>query len=101
MRRHPVQLYETIGLLAVSALVWRMIDRGAQPAAPFLTALAGYGLTIWFVEAFRAAETTAIMFGGLRVMQVVGLVLALAALVGFRSLATAANVGSDEPASET
>lgn len=101
VRRHPVQLYEAVGLLAVAALVWRMIERGARPAAPFLTALAGYGLTIWFVEAFRAAETTAIMVGGLRTGQVVGLALALAALVGFRSLATAAAAPGDEPASET
>jgi len=100
-RRHPVQLYEAVALLAAAALVWRMTGRRARPAAPFLTALAGYGLTIWFVEAFRAAETTATLFGRLRTMQVVGLALALAALVGLRALAPAADAQSDEPAAET
>lgn len=95
MRRHPVQLYEAIALLLVAALVWRMIRRGARAGAPFLAALAGYGLAIWFVEAFRAAETTATILGGLRTGQVVGLILALGALVGFRALATTADAARE------
>lgn len=100
VRRHPAQLYEAVALLAVAALVWSMIRRGARRGAPFLAALAGYGLTIWFVEAFRAPEMAATMLGGLRVAQVVGLALALAALVGFRALATRPDALPEEPARE-
>jgi phosphatidylglycerol:prolipoprotein diacylglycerol transferase len=88
VRRHPVQVYEAIGLLAVAALVWNMIGNGARRGAPFLTALAGYGLTIWFVEAFRAPEATTTIAGGMRSSQVVGLALAVLALIGFRFLVT-------------
>jgi phosphatidylglycerol:prolipoprotein diacylglycerol transferase len=98
IRRHPVQLYEALALLAVAALVWSMIRRGARSGTPFLAALAGYGLAIWLVEAFRAAEATATVFGGFRAGQVLGLLLALVALVGFRSLQPPANARAEEPA---
>jgi phosphatidylglycerol---prolipoprotein diacylglyceryl transferase len=98
--RHPVQLYEALALLAVTALVWRMLRRGARAGAPFLAALVGYGLVTWLVEAFRAAETAATMLGGLRTAQVLGLLLALAALVGFRALATETDSLPEQPAPE-
>lgn len=98
--RHPVQLYEALALLAVAALVWRMLRRGARSGAPFLAALAGYGLVIWFVEAFRAAETAGTMAGGFRTAQVIGLALALVALFGFRALATSSAAAAEEPAPE-
>jgi phosphatidylglycerol:prolipoprotein diacylglycerol transferase len=98
--RHPVQLYEALALLAVAALVWQMLRRGARSGAPFLAALAGYGLVIWFVEAFRAAETAATMAGGFRTAQVIGLALALAALLGCRALAPSRAATAEEPVPE-
>jgi phosphatidylglycerol---prolipoprotein diacylglyceryl transferase len=98
IRRHPVQLYEALALTAVAALVWSMIRRGARSGAPLLTALAGYGLATWFVEAFRSPELSATLAGGLRTMQVVGLLIALVALLGFRALAPAS---SAEPSRES
>jgi phosphatidylglycerol:prolipoprotein diacylglycerol transferase len=97
VQRHPVQLYEGLALGAVAALVWSMIRRGARIGAPFLTALAGYGLVTWFVEAFRAPELSATLAGGLRTMQVVGLLMALVALLAFRALTPTA---AEEPATE-
>jgi phosphatidylglycerol:prolipoprotein diacylglycerol transferase len=98
LRRHPVQLYEAAGLLAVAALVWSLIARGARQGAPFLLALVGWGLVTWFVEAFRAPELAATIASGMRLMQVVGLLIALLALLGFRSLAPTPNSLPDQPA---
>jgi phosphatidylglycerol:prolipoprotein diacylglycerol transferase len=98
LRRHPVQLYEAVALLAVAAVVWNMIGRGARQGAPFLCALAGWGLVTWFVEAFRATELAATMAGGIRLMQVIGLVIALAALLGFRALASTPDSLPDQSA---
>ncbi|MCU0510324.1 MAG: prolipoprotein diacylglyceryl transferase [Anaerolineae bacterium] len=85
LRRHPVQLYEAAGLLAVAALTWRLTGH-AREGATFLCALAGWGLVTWFVEAFRAPELSQTILGGLRLMQVVGLLAALLALLGFRRM---------------
>lgn len=100
LRRHPVQLYEAAGLLAVAGLVWSMIARGARPGAPFLCALVGWGLVTWFAEAFRAPEMAATIGGGLRLMQVVGLAVALAALLGFWSMAAQGEKPSEDAAPE-
>jgi prolipoprotein diacylglyceryltransferase len=87
VRRHPVQIYEVVGFLAVALFVWRMVRVGTRSGSVALVALLGWGLVNWFVEAFRAPDVTATVLGGFRLNQVLGLVAALAALVGLRCLA--------------
>jgi phosphatidylglycerol:prolipoprotein diacylglycerol transferase len=82
--RHPSQIYEALAALIVAALVGRMLRLGSLPAAAALVALAGYGLSRWLLEPFRAES--AVILGGLRAAQVWGLALVLAALAGLRLL---------------
>ena len=86
--RHPVQMYEAIALTAVAAYVLYLIRLGSRGGAPALTALLGFGLTLWLVEAFRSTDVTATVLGGLRSGQVLGLALAIAALLGLRYFST-------------
>jgi len=86
--RHPVQAYEAIAFAAVAAYVLRLIRLGSRGGGPALIALLGYGFTLWFVEAFRSTDVTARVLGSLRLGQVLGLVLVIAALLGLRYLAT-------------
>lgn len=93
VRRHPVQLYEAIGFVAVGLFVWSMIRRherrsGSRPGAIALVALLGWGLVKWLVEAFRSPEVTATLFGGMRLGQMLGLAAALVAMLGLRYLST-------------
>ncbi|MGE5602265.1 MAG: prolipoprotein diacylglyceryl transferase [Nitrososphaerales archaeon] len=88
VRRHPVQVYEALGLLAVALFVLSVIRAGGRSGFPALIALLGWGLVEWLVEAFRAAEVTSTLPGGLRLGQVLGLAVALVALIGLRHLAT-------------
>ena len=84
--RHPSQVYEALAALAVAGLVLRMIRQGSRPGAAALVALAGYGLSRWLLEPFRAPEVSATILGGLRSAQVLGLAAALIALWGLRVL---------------
>ncbi len=84
--RHPSQAYEALAALAVALVVLHMIRRGSRPGAAALVALAGYGLSRWLLEPFRAPEVSPVMLGGLRAAQVWGLGVALAALWGLRRL---------------
>ena len=84
VQRHPVQLYEAIALAAVAAYVLNVIRLGSRRGVPALIALLGYGLVMWFVEAFRATEVTATVLGGVRVGQLLGLSAAILALLGLR-----------------
>lgn len=88
VERHPVQIYEAIALLMAAAYVLHLIRQGSRGGAPALTALLGYGLTLWFLEAFRSTEVTTTVLVGLRLGQVLGLALAVLALVGLRYLST-------------
>ncbi len=83
--RHPSQVYEALAALAVALLVLRMIRQGGRPGAAALVALAGYGLSRWLLEPFRAAEVSPVMLGGLRAVQVWGLGGALMAMWGLRA----------------
>ncbi len=96
VRRHPVQVYEALGLAAVAFLVLSMLRSGARSGAAALTALLGWGLVEWFVEAYRAADVTGTVLGGARAGQVLGLVVAVFALLGLRALSLAADRPGDE-----
>ncbi len=85
--RHPSQAYEAFAALAVAGLTLRMIRQGSRSGAAALIALAGYGLSRWLLEPFRAAEVSPLILGGLRAAQVWGLAVALGALAGLRALA--------------
>lgn len=80
VRRHPSQVYEALALLGAAALAASMLRRGSKPGVGAWVGLLGYGLTRWLLEPFRAES--AVMLGGLRVAQVIGLLLALIALGG-------------------
>jgi len=83
--RHPSQVYEALAALAVALLALWLIRQGGRPGAAALVALAGYGLSRWLLEPFRAAEVSPVILGGLRAAQVWGLAVALAALWGVRA----------------
>lgn len=84
--RHPSQAYETLAALAVALLALRVIRHGGRPGAAALIALAGYGLSRWLLEPFRAAEVSPVILGGLRAAQVWGLAVALVALWRLRAV---------------
>lgn len=92
--RHPSQVYEALAALAVAVLAGRIATRGGAPGAAALVALAGYGLSRWLLEPFRAES--AVMLGGLRAAQVWGLAVALVALAGLRAIGRRPQLG--EPA---
>ncbi len=87
VRRHPVQIYEALGLLAVALFVLSVIRAGSRRGVPALIGLLGWGLVTWLVGAFRAPEVAAAVLGGLRLEQVLGLGAAVLALIGLRRLA--------------
>ena len=105
VRRHPVQAYEALGFLGVAAVSCAALRAGARlkiadgkskmgvrPGALALTALLGWGLVVWFVEAFRTPEVAPTfgwpaLLGGVRVWQVVGLGAALVAMGALRARA--------------
>ncbi|MCX6031246.1 MAG: prolipoprotein diacylglyceryl transferase [Chloroflexi bacterium] len=76
--RHPVQLYEALAGLITLAAVGSVVKRGSRPGIAAWVAVLGYGLSRWLLEPFRAES--AIILGGLRVAQVLGLAAALLAL---------------------
>lgn len=87
VRRHPVQVYEALGLLAVAAFVLAKMRR-IRPGVAFFMALLGWGLVRWLIEAFRSPDVSAMLVGGLRLAQVIGLAVALLGMIGLRYLAT-------------
>lgn len=94
--RHPSQAYEALAALIVAVLAGRIAARGGAPGMAALVAVAGYGLSRWLLEPFRAAEVSPVMLGGLRAAQVWGLAAALAALWGLRAVGRRAQ-RSDDP----
>ena len=91
VRRHPVQAYEALGLLAVGLFVLSLTRSDRDSGDPrkgtvALIALLGWGLVEWLVEAFRSPDVVSTLLGGIRTGQVLGLGAALVALLALRYL---------------
>jgi len=83
--RHPVQLYASAGFLTALGATLLFQHRGGLGSTA-LIAFLGYGLTVWLFEPFRAES--AVILGGLRAFQVLGLAVALLALYLLRPAIT-------------
>jgi phosphatidylglycerol---prolipoprotein diacylglyceryl transferase len=70
--RHPVQLYELLFWVLAAALIWRAGTAIPAPGLLFLLFIVFYGAAGVLIEPFRAQSM--LTFGGLRAMQVMGLV---------------------------
>lgn len=81
VRRHPVQIYEILaGLLALGLWWWATMPRYREVSGrPALLALAVYAGGRLFVEAYR--DNAWLALDGIRVVQVISLVVLLAALI--------------------
>lgn len=75
--RHPVQLYEMSAMLITLAVLWRQ-QRAIRMGRSMWTMILGYGLTRLLFEPFRAESW--LWPGGYRGAQVLGLLMALAAI---------------------
>jgi phosphatidylglycerol:prolipoprotein diacylglycerol transferase len=81
--RHPTQIYELITSLLISGLIWfRKAD--SPPGTLFLNFVALTATSRLFLEAFRGDST--LIFGGLRLAQVIAWVVLAAALFANESL---------------
>ena len=76
--RHPVQIYEAIGLLGILAILWWRRERRPFDGHSFLLFVALAAGSRTFLEGFRAE--TATMANGVRTVQVVALLILLGAV---------------------
>lgn len=76
--RHPVQVYELLGVVAVMALIWAFLDR-VRSGYVALVAIAGYAAVRLLVDAFRDQPAT--IGDGFRLTQVIALVALLLVLM--------------------
>jgi phosphatidylglycerol:prolipoprotein diacylglycerol transferase len=87
--RHPSQIYELIASLLIFCWVWlRKAD--TAPGVTFLTFTALIASARLFLEAFRGDST--LIFGGLRLAQVIAWIILAAALFASESLRRVAKV---------
>lgn len=96
--RHPVQLYETVALLAILGILWWLRERRSFDGYLFTLFVALYTGSRLFLEAFRAE--TPLMAGGVRTVQVValGVMLGAAGYLYHRHFLTAEDApGGDVP----
>lgn len=77
-RRHPTQVYELIAALLIFGWVWSQ-KADAHSGMLFLTFTAATAAARLFLEAFRGDST--LIFGGLRLAQVIAWIALAAALV--------------------
>jgi len=91
VQRHPSQVYELLAaLITLGGVLWMLRTRDRRGAVAWVAVL-GYGLSRWLLEPFRAESVT--VLGGLRVAQIVGLVMALVALWALRGRGKLARTG--------
>jgi phosphatidylglycerol:prolipoprotein diacylglycerol transferase len=83
VRRYPSQLYEAAAALLAAVAALRTGGLWVRPGTAAWTALLGWGLGRWLLEPFRAES--ALLPGGFRLAQVVGLAVALVAWWALRS----------------
>ncbi len=77
-KRHPTQIYELIASLLIFGWIWfRKAD--SSPGSLFLTFAALTAAARLFLEAFRGDST--LIFGGLRLAQIVAWIVLAAALI--------------------
>lgn len=77
--RHPVQLYQMVLLLLIAMALWLRRQQCAHPGSLTALAVTSYGLTRLVFEPFRADTA---LLAGFRMMQVIGLGLALVGVWG-------------------
>ncbi|NOX63147.1 MAG: hypothetical protein GXP42_14570 [Chloroflexi bacterium] len=78
--RHPVQLYELLGILIVLGLLWARLE-AFRPGRTALVALGGYAAVRLIVDAFRDQPQT--IGDGFRLSQVIALIVLLIVLLAF------------------
>jgi phosphatidylglycerol---prolipoprotein diacylglyceryl transferase len=96
--RHPTQIYETLAAMIVLALLWpgRQAFHSWAAGKYFLTFILLSGLVRLILETFRGDSL--LIFGGLRLVQVLAWLVIAAALWRLKQLAV---TKSDHPASKT
>jgi phosphatidylglycerol:prolipoprotein diacylglycerol transferase len=77
-RRHPTQVYELIAVLFIFSLIW-FRKTGSPAGSDFLSFAALTAGARVFLEAFRGDST--LIFGGLRLAQIIAWIVLAAALV--------------------
>jgi phosphatidylglycerol:prolipoprotein diacylglycerol transferase len=87
-RRHPTQIYELIASLLVFGWIW-LQKADSRPGILFLTFAAATAAARLFLEAFRGDST--LIFGGVRLAQVIAWMVLAAALFAGESLHRTAN----------
>jgi phosphatidylglycerol:prolipoprotein diacylglycerol transferase len=89
-KRHPTQIYELAASLLIFGLIW-FRKEASLPGAIFLTLAALTAASRLFLEAFRGDST--LIFGGLRLAQIVAWILLALALFAGESIQQAKNAG--------
>ena len=78
--RHPTQLYELIAAVAALAIVWYQGGKNPGAGRPFLLWMALASASRLLIEGFRGDST--LVFGGLRLAQIISWAVLAASLVG-------------------
>ena len=81
-RRHPTQIYEVLLATIVFFALWKLRRKSLAPGILFLAWLSLVAATRLFLEAFRGDSVIA--FGALRLPQLLGLAVLVAAMAGIR-----------------
>jgi len=100
--RHPVQIYFALACVAILVILWRVdLTRGKNlpPGTLSQLFLALMGLALLLLEPLRADSP--VIFGSIRLLQVIGLVGIVAAMAGFAVRAPVEPDADGEPGEPT